>query len=48
MILKNYQVMDINFFLQGPVSNLTIIPSTKNVSLNWSHRINYFDDGLFI
>ena len=57
MIMKNYQVMDINVSvsieminnnfiqIQGPASNLTMIPSTRNVSLNWS---NYSDDGSFI
>ena len=60
MIMKNYQVMDIdvsvsieminNIFIhtQGPVPNLTIIPNTRNVSLNWSPPTNYSDDGLFI
>ena len=60
MIMKNYQVMDIdvsvsnkiinNIFIQiqGPVSNLTIIPNTRNVSLYWFPPTNYSDDGSFI
>ena len=34
--------------IQGPVSNLTIMPNTRNVSLNWSPPTNYSDDGSFI
>ena len=43
------EMINNNFIqIQGPASNLTIIPSTRNVSLNWSPPTNYSDDGSFI